>query len=120
MPQLSPDWWQKNVVERLSFSQQRTVQERRIHTLQQLDFAALLRVVDQNWYELSSALNLPREGRNWVKELQHVRNKWAHLSAEAIPPGELYRDAELSDASCWPWAHPQPRYRQLSPERMLL
>ena len=94
MPQLSPDWWQKNVVERLSFSQQRTVQERRIHTLQQLDFAALLRVVDQNWYELSSALNLPREGRNWVKELQHVRNKWAHLSAEAIPPGELYRDAD--------------------------
>src|SRR4029077_6711856 len=38
--------------------------------------------------------NLPREGRTWVKELQHVRNKWAHLSAEAISPGELYRDAD--------------------------
>src|ERR1700730_5827002 len=76
MPQLSADWWQKNVVDRLSFDQQRTVQERGFYTLQQLDFSALLRVVDQNWYELSNALNLPREGRTWVKELQHVRNKW--------------------------------------------
>jgi ATP-dependent helicase HepA len=59
-----------------------------------LDFAALLRVLDQNWYELSAKLSLPREGRNWVKELQTVRNKWAHLSAAAVPPSETYRDAD--------------------------
>ncbi len=94
LPELSPIWWQKHVVERLSFQQQRTVQERRQNTLQQLDLAALLRVMDQNWYELSNRLRLPREGRNWVKELQTVRNKWAHLSVEAVPPSEIYRDTD--------------------------
>ncbi|BAV33389.1 helicase [Sulfuricaulis limicola] len=94
LPTLSPDWWQKSVVGRLSFQQQRMVQERGYATLQQLDFAALLRVLDQNWYELSNVIRVPREGRTWVKELQTVRNKWAHLSAEAMPASEAYRDAD--------------------------
>jgi ATP-dependent helicase HepA len=94
LPDLSGDWWQKHVLDRLSFQQQRIVVERGYATLAQLDFAALLRVLDQNWYELSGKLSLPREGRNWVKELQTVRNKWAHLSSQEIPPSELYRDAD--------------------------
>lgn len=94
IPPLATDWWQSNVVDRLTFQQQRVASERGLRTLQQLDFAALLRVLDQNWYELSRSLNLPREGRNWVKELQSVRNKWAHLSAEAMPASEVYRDAD--------------------------
>jgi ERCC4-related helicase len=94
LPKLSDDWWSKHVDERLSFQQQRLVAERRITTLQQLDLAALLRVLDQNWYELSQALRLPREGRAWVKELQTVRNKWAHLSGESLPPSENYRDVD--------------------------
>ncbi len=94
LPSLAEDWWQLHVLERLSFQQQRTVQERGYSRLEQLDFAALLRVLDQNWYELSNVLALPREGRSWVKELQTVRNKWAHLSAQAVPPSETYRDAD--------------------------
>lgn len=49
----------------------------------ELDFAALLRVIDQNWYELTRALDLPREARTWVNELQTVRNKYIN------PPGRL-------------------------------
>ena len=94
MPTLSEDWWEKHVVDRLSFQQQRTVEERGFKTLRQLDFAALLRVLDQNWYELSNIMRLPREGRSWVKELQTVRNKWAHLTSEAMPASEVYRDAD--------------------------
>ena len=94
LPKLSDDWWSKHVDERLSFQQQRLVAERGITTLQQLDLAALLRVLDQNWYELSNLLRLPREGRGWVKEMQTVRNKWAHLSGESMPPSESYRDAD--------------------------
>jgi hypothetical protein len=45
------------------------VAERGHKALRQLDFAALLRVLDQNWYELTNALRLPREGRTWGKEL---------------------------------------------------
>ena len=94
LPELSPDWWQKHVLNRLSFHQQRTAAERGYRSLQQLDFAALLRVLDQNWHELSGPLALSREARSWVKELQTVRNRWAHLSAKAVPPSECYRDAD--------------------------
>jgi len=94
LPKLCANWWQKHVVDRLSFQQQRIVQERGQRTLQELDLAALLRVLDQNWYELSSALQWPRENRTFVKEFQTVRNKWAHLSAQAMPSSEIYRDAD--------------------------
>lgn len=94
LPALSEDWWNIHVVDRLSFQQQRMVEERGFKSLQQLDFAALLRVLDQNWYELSNKLGLPREGRTWVKEMQTVRNKWAHLSAQTMPASEIYRDAD--------------------------
>ena len=84
LPLVGEDWWKKNVADRLTFQHQRTVKERGFTTLQQLDLAALLRVLDQNWYELSNTLRLPREGRGWVKEMQTVRNKWAHLSGEVM------------------------------------
>jgi hypothetical protein len=79
LPELSEDWWAKHVVDRLSFQQQRVIGEKNISSLRELDFAALLRVLDQNWYDLSGNCNLPLEARNWVKELQTVRNKWAHV-----------------------------------------
>ena len=94
LPALGKDWWTTHVEARLSVPQQRRVRERDLTTLGQLDFAALLRVLDQSWHELSQALDLPREGRTWVKELQTVRNRWAHLSAQTIAPSEVYRDAD--------------------------
>ncbi len=94
LPQLADDWWKKHVEARLSFQQQRMVLEQGLTTLRQLDLAALLRVLDQNWFDLSNTLRLPREGRGWVKEMQTVRNKWAHLSGESLPPTESYRDAD--------------------------
>lgn len=94
LPTFSSEWWKVHVVDRLSFQQQRIVVERGQSSLQQLDLAALLRIFDQNWYELSQKLTLPREARNWIKELQTIRNKWAHLSTERSPPSEIYRDAD--------------------------
>ena len=94
LPVLRQDWWQELVVERLSYAQLRFVEDQDISSLRQLDFAALLRVFDQNWHELFTSSNLPRNARGWVKELQTVRNKWAHLSSEAIPPSEAYRDTD--------------------------
>ena len=94
LPALGATWWKTHVEACLSFQQQRTVRERGFTTLEQLDFAALLRVLDQNWYELSQSLTLPREGRTWIRELQGVRNRWAHLSAAPVPSEDLYRDAD--------------------------
>lgn len=84
LPLLGSDWWKENVVNRLVFQQQRFAEERHISTLSNLDPAALLRVLDQNWHELGAIISLPREARNWVKELQAVRNRWAHTPSGGI------------------------------------
>ena len=94
LPPLGENWWKTHVEFHLSFQQQRRVEEHSLTTLDELDFAALLRVFDRNWHEFSHSLNLPREGRNWARELQTVRNRWAHLSTQAIEAGDVYRDAD--------------------------
>jgi hypothetical protein len=94
LPNLSRDWWRSGVLNQLTATQQRNVLERRITSLDQLDLAALLRVMDRNWFELSELKRWPRDARNWVKELQAVRNKWAHASSEHPAHGDLYRDAD--------------------------
>ena len=91
LPDFSDKWWEDHVVDKLSFQQQRMVQERNYERLEQLDLAALLRVFDQNWFALRNRLQLPREGRNWVKEFQTVRNNWAHGSMEQTPASDTYR-----------------------------
>lgn len=93
LPKISDNWWVENVIDRLSFQQQKWAKERGLDNLESLDFAALLRLLDQNWFELSQQVTLPKEARSWVKELQSVRNKWAHLSRE-LPTSEEYRDVD--------------------------
>jgi ATP-dependent helicase HepA len=93
-PDLSTDWWQTHVLECLTFQQLRFAERDGHQTIDDLDLAALLRVFDQNWSELSYKFKLPRKGRSWLKELQTVRNKWAHLSSRETPAREVYRDAD--------------------------
>lgn len=97
LPGLSANWWVEHVVNRLTFQQQRQVEDRRIQSLRGLDLAAVLRVLDQNWSELAAVEPLPREARNWVKELQSVRNRWAHAPAGGVRPADAFRDADTLD-----------------------
>lgn len=94
LPQLGPDWWQSNVVDRLSIQQQRLVSDRRVETLSGLDLAGLLRVFDQNWSHLGNRLNLDQQARNWLKEAQGIRNRWAHLPPGGLRSEDAYRDID--------------------------
>ena len=94
LPTLGVNWWTDNVVNRLTFQQQRLVEERRMNSLSELDLAAALRVLDQNWRELSDMAPLPRDARNWVKELQGARNRWAHAPSAGLSVEDSYRDAD--------------------------
>lgn len=94
LPQLGADWWQSNVVERLSIQQQRLVHERRVDSLSELDLAGLLRVFDQNWNLLGYRLNLDQQARNWLKEAQGIRNRWAHLPPGGLRSEDAYRDID--------------------------
>lgn len=94
LPALTENWWHEHVLSRLTFQQQRLVEEKGTRSLSGLDLAAVLRVLDQNWNELAGAEPLPREARNWIKELQSVRNRWAHAPASGLSPTDSFRDAD--------------------------
>ena len=87
LPPLSPQWWEACVKGKLSFQQRQHLERRGIQRLDQLDLAALVRIVDQNWYELADSHKWPYDGRNFVKEMQTVRNRWAHAQVSAPPQG---------------------------------
>ncbi len=94
LPQLGQNWWQTNVVDRLSVQQQRLVNGRHVSALSELDLAGLLRVFDQNWNPLGYRLNLNQQARNWLKEAQGIRNRWAHLPPGGLRSEDAYRDVD--------------------------
>lgn len=94
LPVLSSDWWQSLVLEKLTFQQKTFVTNQPASTLERLDLAALLRVADQNWYDIANQNHFNREARNWLKEAQIIRNRWAHAPAEGLPDDMRYRDID--------------------------
>ena len=94
LPLLFKEWWIEAVVNILSFQQRRRVKGRGINSLTSLDLAALLRILDQNWYQISTKLDLTSEARHFVKEMQTVRNRWAHAGSEGFPVDDVYRDLD--------------------------
>lgn len=94
LPNHGADWWKDCVLDQLSFQQQRFALEKGITNLSGLDLAALLRVADKNWHTVSQAGGFSHEVRNWLKEAQTIRNRWAHLPPGGLPPADAYRDAD--------------------------
>jgi len=94
LPSLFEDWWHQAVVNNLSFQQRRRMEQRDIASLGALDLAALLRVLDQNWYQISNKLGLTSESRHFVKEMQTIRNRWAHATTEGFLLDDIYRDLD--------------------------
>lgn len=94
LPSLSDDWWNTCVVRQLTYQQQQYLQQGRLTRLDQLDLAALLRLVDQNWHELSLRNHWPVAARNWLKESQTIRNRWSHAPASGLADEDLYRDLD--------------------------
>ena len=88
------DWWARCVVDKLSSHQQRYAEQHNISELGGLDLAALIRILDQNWYDLNWKETFPPDARHFVKEMQTVRNRWAHASVEEFPQDDIYRDLD--------------------------
>ncbi len=94
LSQLDDEWWKSLVVPKLSCQQQQIVNRNDIDNLRALDLAALLRILDQNWYQISQLKKLSQQDRNYVKEMQSVRNRWAHLGAIGVDSDDAYRDLD--------------------------
>lgn len=94
LPQLSNYWWKELVLDKLTYQQQGFVKSSHLASLDQLDLAALLRILDQNWFEISRLLDLPSATRNWIKETQSIRNRWAHAPASGLDDHDIFRDLD--------------------------
>jgi len=94
LPALANNWWNRYVLSALSHMQRQQAEQRGITQLGSLDLAALLRVLDQNWFELSNHANLNKDARNWLKETQSIRNRWAHLPSGGLDDETYYRDLD--------------------------
>lgn len=94
LPSIGGDnWWETHVFLQLSYSQQGHIRTKGIDDLSKLDLAALLRVFDRNWGELSYAAKLSSEVKTHFKEIGDIRNQMAHLAAEGceLPDADAYR-----------------------------
>lgn len=94
LPATGPDWWNKAVLDQLTFQQRRAIDEKGVRSLEDLDLAGSLRVLDQNWHDINTSRRLPFEARNWLKEAQSIRNRWAHLPPGGLKPEDVYRDLD--------------------------
>jgi ATP-dependent helicase HepA len=94
LPSLFENWWKQAVLNNLSFQQRRRMEQRGTNSLDGLDLAGLLRVLDQCWYQISNKLDMTSEARHFVKEMQTIRNRWAHATAEEFSLDDVYRDMD--------------------------
>ena len=94
LPELSEKWWEDHVVGKLSIAQGNRVRYKGIISLSGLDLAALLRVFDQNWEELSQKNKLLYEDRHFLKEMFNIRNRWAHKPTYGYVKDDVYRDLD--------------------------
>lgn len=92
LPKIDEDWWDELVIHNLSGLQRETVQKKGIQELGGLDLAALLRVVDRNWFLISSRFFINNKERGNVKTMQEVRNKWAHITENDISKQRVIDD----------------------------
>jgi superfamily II DNA or RNA helicase len=94
LPLLGENWWSQSVLGSLSYHQLRRLEQDETQELSALDLAALLRVLDQNWYQISMKKNLTNENRHYIKEMQTIRNRWAHATSQGFPAEDIYRDLD--------------------------
>ena len=78
--ELDADYWQNLVVPKVSYNQKLNIDRKRYTKLRQLDLAVLLRVINKNWDDLSYKFNIEGRVRNYLNEVQDIRNRYAHMS----------------------------------------
>ncbi|MBN2829030.1 MAG: DEAD/DEAH box helicase family protein, partial [Candidatus Cloacimonetes bacterium] len=78
----------------LSYKQKERITRSKITSLESLDLAALLRVFDSNWHLISTQNNIEPEQRHYMKEMQTIRNRWAHPDSNGVNAEDKYRDLD--------------------------
>lgn len=94
LPKITDDWWQELVLNNLSQMQKDTVISREITDISGLDLAAVLRIVDRNWFIITSSFFINNKERANIKNMMGVRNTWAHIAPTDISKKRVMEDVE--------------------------
>lgn len=94
LPKITDDWWQELVFNNLSQLQRETVIRNDIHEIGGLDLAALLRVLDRNWFVITSTFFINNRERGNIRTMQEIRNTWAHIT-----PNDINRQRVIDDVN---------------------
>jgi ATP-dependent helicase HepA len=120
MPALDSDWWNSLVLDKLTYQQKTFASSLPPQALERLDLAALLRVADLNWYDIASEGGFNREARNWLKEAQTIRNRWAHAPAEGLPDDMRYRDIDTIERLLQAFGADSQTFNHIKQEKQIL
>lgn len=94
------NWWDTYVLSYLSYNQREWIAPSDNENLHSLDLSSLLKVLDGNWFDFQQRFNLSREDRHYAKEMQTIRNRWAHIPPEGYCSDDIYRDLDTIHRFC--------------------
>ena len=89
------DWWNECVLDRLSYRQREIAIEKGFKELSDFDLAAVLRIADKNWYDMRNFTYLPTSERECIRDMQSVRNNWAHCAGTLPGKDAIIHDIEV-------------------------
>ena len=95
LPKITDDWWQDLVFNNLSPLQRETVLRNDIHEIKGLDLAALLRVLDRNWFVITSSFFINNKERGNIRAMQEIRNTWAHITPNDVIKARVIDDVNV-------------------------
>jgi len=95
LPKITDDWWQDLVFNNLSPLQREAVLRNDIHEIKGLDLAALLRVLDRNWFVITSTFFINNKERGNIRTMQEIRNTWAHITPNDISKARVIDDVNV-------------------------
>lgn len=95
LPKITDDWWQDLVIDNLSTLQREKVLRNGIQEIDGLDLATLLQVVDCNWFVITSRFYLNNKDREKIRDMQQIRNDWAHITPSDISKEKVINDMNV-------------------------
>ena len=95
LPKITDNWWQELVINNLSSLQKDNVLKEGINSIDGLDLAALLRIVDRNWFAITSQFYINNRERYKIRDMQQIRNDWAHITPNDITKEKVINDANI-------------------------
>ncbi len=95
LPKITQDWWEELVINNLTTTQRNAVLTNGVKDITGLDLAMLLRIIDRNWFSITSYFFVNNQVRADIRRMQEIRNFWAHITSNEITKTRVTEDVNV-------------------------